>query len=375
MTRNPANKAPIGRIVGAAFAALFASGCADMLPDPNQIIRTRVLAVRTSVTQPLVADQEPTTRAQAIPFEGVTIEPFIVGPDGPIDPDTLDPVWLACELPPGAGLLTCLQDAMPLALADIPACPLPDLGDLMGEDLPETPSPCVIDRAGSPTYTVPLSINTFVGGSVELTMIAGDDGTSTDACARPFLDGDYELPNECLYVVQRLTIGPAEYFAFVVSGFGFEIPGLEAPDDPADVPQPDRNPRITRFEAAVLDDDGEPGPATVLGQGDVVELDLEQTLRIDVTQPEADLQSFEVSVNNGESTETETEKYSAQWYRSWGRLLSSTSNDPESYNEWTFVEDVQDETSEPEDDRAFMYYVVRDGRQGVAWWWFEARRP
>jgi hypothetical protein len=345
-----------------------------MLPDPNQIIRTRVLAVRTSVTQPLLPDMEPTTRAQALPFETVEIEPFIVGPDGPIDPDSLDPVWLACELLPGSTLLTCLQDAMPLELDEIPECPAPDFGALMGDELPSPPSPCVVGRTGVPSHTVPLSVNTFVGGSVELTMIAGDDGTSTDACARPFLDGEYELPNECLYAVQRLTIGPPEYFAHVLSQLGFEIPGFEAPD-PEDVPEPDRNPRISTFEASVLDEDGEPGDATALAPGDVIELDLDETLRIDVTQPEDDLQEFLVPVNNGESFETDTEAYSAQWYRSWGRLLNGSSNDPESYNEWTFVEDVQDETREPEDDRAFMYYVVRDGRQGVAWWWFEARRP
>jgi hypothetical protein len=31
----------------------------------------------------------------------------------------------------------------------------------------------------------------------------------------------------------------------------------------------------------------------------------------------------------------------------------------------------QDETETPPDDIARMYYVVRDGRQGVNWFWFE----
>ncbi len=355
--------------------ALLAAGCGDMLPDPNQIVRTRLLAIRTEVTQPLIEDEDATSRAQALPFETVGIVPFIVGPDGPIDADTLDPVWLACELPPGVSLLTCLQDAMPITLDEIPDCPVPSFADLDGEDLPTPPSPCVIGRTGSPQFIVPLSVNTLVGGSIELTVIAGDpEGPSTDECADPFLSAAYELPDDCLYAVQRLSVGPLEYFLFVAQQLGVEIPGFAVPE-PEDVPEPDRNLRITSFRAGVVDESGDQGDLTEVAVGEILELDLDQILRVELTQPEEDLQTYEIPINNGAEIEEREEVHDGQWYRSWGRILSGASDDPESFNEWNFTEDVQDETSEPPDDRAFMYYVVRDGRQGVAWWWFQVERP
>lgn len=346
-----------------------------MLPDPNQIIRNRVLAIRTEVTQPLAVEMGPATRAQALPFEVVHIEPLIVGTEGPIDPDSLDPLWIACELLPGAAVSTCLRDQFPLDLDDIPECPPPDFEDLAGEELPEYPSPCVLARTGAPDFVVPFSTTFLIGGDIELTMIAGEPGEiSTDDCIEPFLDGDYELPDECLYASHRLWTGPFDYFLLTVNDLGIPIPGLEPPY-PEDVETPNHNPRITRFAATTLDEDGEPGELVDIEGGDVVELELDQTLRVEIEQPEDELETFLVPINDGEDFEEESETYFGDWYRTWGRILSPLSDDPETFNEWTFLEDLQDETSEPPDGRAFLYYVVRDGRGGVDWTWLEARVP
>lgn len=347
----------------------------DELPDSSLIIRPRLLAIRTSVTQSLAPEMEATTRAQALPFETVSIEPFIVGPDGPIDPGVLDPVWLACELPPAAGLGSCIRAAIPIDFDDLVQCPTPSFDDLEGEELPEPPSPCFIARAGSPEFTVPFSPNSLIGGQIELTMVSGEPGEiSTDACLDPFLAGESDLPDRCLYGVQRLNLGPPEYLASVLAGFGVEIPGFEAPD-PEDVPEPDRNPRILEVKTAILDDDGEPGELVVVAAGDSVQLDLDEMLRIEITQPEDDLQTYEVPINDGEDFEETQEVYDGRYYRTWGETLSLESDDPDAFNEWSFVQGLQDEDASPPDDRAFLYYVVRDGRQGVDWFWLEARRP
>lgn len=362
-----------------ALASALASGCAMELPDEGLIISHRILAIRTAVTNPLLPEDPELAdrpKAEALPFETVTIEPFIVDPDGPVPndgDDALDLVWIACELTPGQGLFACIQDAMPLTLDDLPDCPVQDPLDLIegGDSLPETVSPCLIAREPAPEYTVPFSASVFVSGSIELTMIGGvPGGTDTDACARELLSGAYDLPDDCLYAVQRLNVGPLEQLALLADMFGAEIPGLEVPD-PDEVPEADRHPRISEVRVGIVSSDGRQiGQAQVIAAGDTVEVPLDRTLQIEVDSPEEDLQTYLIPVNNGESFEERDEAYAGEWFRTWGTLLSSTSDDPESFNQWRLSPGSQDELERPEDDLARLYYVVRDDRQGVNWFWF-----
>ena len=376
---------PSPRITTLALAAAVlggaggAAGCAMDLPDARVIISHRVLAIQTAVVAsvyPGAVDPDPDapTKAQALPFETVEITPFLVNEDGEVDPDSLDIVWLACELTPGQGLFACLQDAMPLALDDIPECVAPSFDVFMSEDLelPELDSPCVIGREGTPEYVVPFAANVFVGGSMELTMIAGvPGGTATDVCAAELLAGNYDLPDDCLFAVQRLNVGPVEVLLSFAASFGFEIPGFEVPD-PEDVPEPDQNPRITEVRVGIIGEDGEQvGDAVVMDYGGTFTAPRESLLQIEVDSPAEDLQTFQIPVNNGESFEDRDEAYQGDWYRTWGRFLSGSSDDPMSYNQWTLSQGDQDETEIPPEDKARVYYVVRDGRQGTNWFWFE----
>jgi hypothetical protein len=350
-------------------------GCAMDLPDERLIISYRTLAIRTAVTTSLLPNPEldaDRPKAQALPFETVELTPFIVNQDGNVDPDSLDVVWLACELTPGQGLFGCVSAAFPIALAEIPDCEVPDINQLSGGDLPEMVSPCVIAREGSPEYVVPLSANIFVGGAIELTMIAGvPGGTSTDECAKQLLADEYDLPDDCLYAVQRLSVGPVELLVQLAADFGVEIPGIELPD-PEDLPEPDRNPRITEIRVGVIDEEGmQVGDAFVVPSGGVFSAPLGSTLQVEVDSPEEDLQTFLIPVNNGESYEERSEAYQGDWYRTWGDFLSGSSDDPMSYNQWMLVQGEQDETEIPLNNRARLYYVVRDGRQGVNWFWIE----
>jgi hypothetical protein len=362
-----------------SLGAVIMSACAQDLPEPNLIINHRVLAIRTAVTTPLIPDPDPmvdllTPKAQALPFETVEITPFIVNPEGPVDPEQLDIVWIACELTLGQGLFACLQEAMPLSLDELPECSEPSLDELMGDELPEFENPCLIAREGTPEFVVPLSANVFIGGSLELTMIAGvPDGTSTDDCAAELLRGEYDLPNDCLFAVQRLNVGPIEQLLVLAQMFGIEIPGFEVPD-PEDVPDADRNPRITEVRVGLVDEEGEQiGDAFIIPQGGMVEAPRDATMQIEIDSPEEDLQTYLVPVNNGESYEERSETYDGAWFRTWGTMLSASSDDPSSFNRWTLTQGEQDEGETPVEDRARLYYVVRDGRQGVNWFWFEVQ--
>jgi hypothetical protein len=368
-----ARRLPLGALALVCGSSL---ACAMDLPDPNLIIDHRILAIRTAVTMPLVPAEDPqvdldTPKAQALPFEAVELTPFIVNPEGPVDPDSLDIVWIACELTPGQGLFACLQSSFPIALDDIPECSEPSLADLMGGALPEIDSPCVIAREGTPEYTVPLTANVFIGGGIELTMISGvPGGTSTDDCARELLGGAFDLPNDCLFAVQRLNVGPVEQLLVLADSFGFGIPGFEVPD-PEDIPEPDRNPRISQVRVGQVEGGEQVGNAVIITSGAQLSAPLGATLQVEIDSPEQDLQTYLIPVNNGESFEERSEAYQALWYRTWGTMLSPSSDDPSSYNQWRLTPGSQDETETPTDDLARMYYVVRDGRQGVNWFWFE----
>lgn len=366
-----------------ALAGLVVAGgvaCGDPLPSSQRIASTRVLALRAEVVTPLFPEMDPTLapRCEALPFEGVRLTPFVVDPEGPVDAAALEPVWIACNLGPIEGLFACLKAAIPTDLAAIPECPPVSLIGLDPNttELPEPPSPCRLAADPTPAdgqqdFTIPFASTLLYGGDVEITMIGRYGGApSSTECADRLLAGATDLDDECVYVVQRVSVGPIERLLFLVSMFGVELPaGLELPD-PAEIPDGDRNPRITDFKVTVVHPDGTTDDLGPQERGATIDVAIGDLLEIRTTAPEADLQTFPVQVNQGEGgTEDRQETYEARWFRTWGSLLAGSSDDPESYNEWEMIEGDQDEDPRPPGDRATLYYVLRDSRQGVDWWW------
>lgn len=361
--------------------------CGGELPIAERIATTRVLALRSEVVAPLPMtnnDPELGSRCEALPFEGVRLTPWIVTPTGPLDlsgPD-YDPVWIACNLGPGQGLFACLKAAVPLELADIPTCPVPTFADLMAAELPEPPSPCILPPDGSDDgkqdFTVPFASALLIGGDLEITLISRSPGSpSTAECAESLLAGDSQLPDDCLFVVQRVSVGPLEQLLAFAAGFGVMLPPeLGEPPPPDQIPDADRNPRILDFTVTRITAAGTPIELGPLSRGAVVKLDLGDTLKISTTTPEADLQDFQVPVNGGAGgSQTQTEGLDGAWFRTWGTLLANGSDDVMSINEWTLRPGSQDEQDAPPDDRATLYYVLRDSRLGVDWWWISVEVP
>ena len=369
--------------LAAALAGALA-GCGDPLPSSQRIAGTRVLALRADVVAPLPLlpeDPELAPRCQALPFEGVRLTPFVVDPDGPFDPALLDPIWLACNLGPIEGLFACLKAAIPTDLAAIPECPPVSLAGLDPEaaSLPEPPNPCRIPADDTPDdgqqdLTVPLAATLLYGGDVEVTLIGRDPrvpgAPTSEACADALLRGATAVDDACVYVVQRVSVGPIERLLLLLESFGAELPpGLEPPD-PEAIPDPDRNTRITDFAVTIIRPDGSAEELGPQPRGATVDVELGDLLELRTTAPESDLQVFPVPVNQGQGgTEERTETYRGRWFRTWGSLLAGSSDDPASYNEWEMIEGDQDEGPRPPGDRATLYYVLRDSRQGVDWWW------
>lgn len=391
MTRRPL---PL-RLALVLLPCTTAAACASDLPIAERIASVRPLAVRVEAVDPL-ASPDQATRTEVLPVETLRVIPFLVDEVEPLSPerieDELEPVWLACPLQPVQGVFACLSAQLPLELDEIEACPPVDLSalDVSSGELPAMPAPCRVptDTAAStpasPALQVPIDFNFFLGGDLELTMIAHrpDEG-DTDRCAQALLS-EQPLPSACLVLVQRASIGPDAEILKLAAQAG--VPGLDQlgtvpPDD--QIPDADRNTRITTFRVVVSDapvprdalvDVFEAGPAIDVARGDTLEVKAGQTLVIETTAPDDDLQTFLISAGDGTFEERE-ESYVGDWYRTWGTLLGNDSDDPRSFNTWTMVPGQQDdlESPLPPEGRATLYYVLRDDRQGVDWLWFHVQ--
>jgi hypothetical protein len=365
--------------LGLLVASLsLGTACGGDLPIKERIATTRMLALRSEVIAPLLPDDpELGARCEALPFERVKLEPWIEGPLDLTGPD-FDPVYIACNLAPGRGLFGCLKEALPTRLADLPTCPVPSFADLMGDPgaLDDPPSPCILPDDGSDDgvqeFVVPLASTLLIGGDLEVTMISRSPGSpTTSECAAPFLADESDLPDDCLYAVQRVGVGPTERLLSLAAMFGVQLPPEfgEAPD-PEDIPDGDRNPRIQDFQVFLIHPDAEDEELGPQPRGAVIQAAQGDTLKIVTNAPEGDLQEYLVPVNGGAGgTETRTEIYDGSWYRSWGSLLANGSDDPMSMDDWTLERGAQDETETAPGGQAFLYYVLRDGRLGVDWWW------
>ncbi|MBZ5713421.1 hypothetical protein [Nannocystis pusilla] len=391
---HPADLGPTASTGRARLACLLSLGtclgvaCAPDLPPGQRVAGPRILALRTEVIAPLFPAEEPAdagVRCEALPFEKVRVTPFMVEPTGVLDiaGAEFDPIWLACQLGPGQGLFACLRDALPLELDELPECPVPSFTDIdpNAMELPEYPSPCRFPDDGSDDgrleFTAPFAPNLLLGGDIELTMISRAPGSpATRACAEAMLSKAADLPNECIYAVTRVSVGPIEQLLAFAGMFGFELPPeLGEVPDPKDIPDGDRNPRIASFRVTVLDPAAD--EETEYGEverGGKITVKRGQTIEIDTDTPAVDLQTFPVPINNGVGgmgSELQTERLDGSWYRTWGTLLASGSDDREAFNQWTMRKGEADADELPPDGRALLYYVLRDSRLGVDWWWLE----
>lgn len=385
------------RIPLALLLVPMLAACAMDLPISERIISVRPLAMRVEAVDPL-ADPEAPVRTEVLPVETLRVVPFIVDDVDPLTPERieaeLEPVWLACPLQPVQGIFACLSAQLPLQLDDIEECPPVDFSalDPSSMELPAMPAPCRIPtEAGagastpaSPSMQVPIDFNFFLGGDLELTMIAHhpDEG-STERCAQALL-GEEPLPSECLIAVQRASIGPDARILQLAANAGLE--GLEQlgeiPSE-EEIPDPDANTRIDTFRVVITDERVdiknlesvlEDGTAIDVARGDTLEVVAGQTLVIETTASEEGLQTYFISAGNGEY-EAKQEYYVGDWYRTWGTLLGNDSDDPRSLNTWKMVPGEQDDvvSDVPPDGRATLYYVLRDDRQGVDWFWFHVQ--
>jgi len=369
------------RRASAAILAVLALGaltgaCADELPIAERIASTRPLATRIEILEP-TNPPEDATRAEGLPLETLRIVPFVVGTAAPLTATEIateiEPIWIACNMQPQSGLFGCISERFPIALADIEDCAPTDISALdPAAGLPLPPNPCrIIDGTpGEPQMQIPLDLGFLLGGDLEITMIGHEPGQGgTEACARALLGDEGALPDSCIVSTMRVAVGPDGELTELADMFGLaDAFDLGAVPDP--IPEPDHNPRITSFSVAVIDPDDNVLLAVDLERGDTIPVNPGDRIEIITEAPEDDLQTY--AIPSDETFEDQVEVYEGAWFRTWGTLLSPTSDDPKSTNTWTMTRGEQDEDDLPPGGEATLYYVLRDDRQGVDWFWFTA---
>jgi hypothetical protein len=361
-----------------ATCVLTLVACGEGLPLVERIANTRPLAVRVEVQDAAMRGDQ-AARTEALPLETVTIEPLFVDPAGLLDAATIaaeiEPVWLSCDLQPTQGLFGCISEAVPVSAEDIVDCPPPllEAPDLEGFEAP--PSPCWLRPAdpAKPELTVGISPTYLLGGDIEVTMVGHRPGaSSTPACLDALLSaGDPDA--DCLYVTQRVAVGPDAALLELAEEFG--IPPSSLPPGPDEVPDADRHPRLQEVRVAVFESAADDAAMTGVftpTPGEILEIAWGSRLEVEAEASPDDLQTYLVPGDAGDYT-PRTEFYEGSWFVTWGELLSPSSDDPLSQNTWTLVAGTQDETDLPEGEVATLVYVLRDDRQGVTWSHFAVR--
>jgi hypothetical protein len=262
-------------------------------------------------------------RAEGLPLQRARIVPFIVDPGGPLTADeiaeAIDPVWLACVLPPTQGLFGCLSAALPLELDGLVDCPGVDPAALDLTEIPRAPSPCRITQgsAAAPELGIFLDASFLLGGDIEATMIGHHPGEgSTAQCAAALLSGANPLPDACLYAVARVPVGPKGELLRLAAELGVPTDGL--PPIPEPIPEPDTHPRIRSFTVRVFDQDAQVDRIEI-EPGDTLRAPAGARLEIETEASEDDLQTYVIPVDSTEYAERD-ETFRGRWFRTWGTL-------------------------------------------------------
>ena len=360
----------------AVFAVAATAACGDMLPLEERIASTRPLAARVEVVGDSAGEDE-AVRAEALPVETIRVVPFIVDDEAPLSEEDIEsevePIWIACNMQPLQGLFGCISGRIPISLEDIPDCEPVDPSALSGDldDFPLPPNPCRLTEGtpARPQMQVPIDPTFLIGGDLEITMFGHTPGGGdSEVCARAVLEEEDEVPTSCIVTTLRAPIGPDGELSALADMFGLGDV-IELPPPPDEVPDPDRNPRIATFDVKVFDGEDFNVANFEVARGDTIEVVAGHRIEIETETPEEDLQTYLIP-RDGDEFEERDELLEGRWFRTWGELLSSDSDDRESKNTWTMVQGEQDEEELPPDGRATLYYVLRDDRQGVDWWWF-----
>ncbi|TPV97304.1 MAG: hypothetical protein B7733_00205 [Myxococcales bacterium FL481] len=318
--------------------------CLDELPDVQRVEGTRLLGVRATLAQSMVAPHEAGV-AEFVPGDAVILRTHLVDVDGAIDPATVPSRWIACSVAPSLPAFSCLVEAQPLDGDNVGAC-LP--GEAQAPVSLERP--CRLANLHEPTFVVPYFARASAGFDLELTGVFQLGDTPVATCETALLAGDFDTPDDCLYVSYPLRMVAAAI-----------------PDNPSPVSDVDRHPATGRLRVVVGSEDEGSQRTEMIDPGGELAMRLDERLELFAEPPPEARQRFVVPINNGETFESREESLLGRWYATSGTyeerdpgLESLTSEGLE----FDWVPDVRGRTR--------LYFVLRDGRAGTSWLSFDA---
>lgn len=268
--------------------------------DPSWLITgARELALDVEVIgqgpygQP-ITDTSRSSR-DALPLDTLSLRPIVVDTEGPIEPESLDGLWILCS-----GLGNCLLRDRDL---DSTRC--------TGTSI-QPPEPCVFDEGGPATLTMPdvpalllelTTIFTLVSGPTVAYIASPPNGPGLNACVARF--ESRERLDGCLLMERALGLGPLGELVDTLEAAGFD-PGIDEGAESLLARPRNRNPAVQTLQV-------EYGTGSVeVNAGARVAVPRDQEIRLTVLTTEEDLDAYEAMV--GEQTVLFSDNLDAQWW-------------------------------------------------------------
>lgn len=237
----------MGVVVGWLLA--LAAGCLPEGAPPWLVDHAIVASLRFDVVVPgpysPVSPRDDRSVASLMPGDRLRATPFLVGPDGPIDPDRVRPAWFYCRS------TRCYRD---LTAMEAPRrCAVEAVGST---------STCAIGRAGAVELKLGEMrslVDLFLDPPVLLMVAGTPGGTDTAECVQRLraLDERGETLQQCVMLMEPLPLGPL-WRLMVLAGFS-GLPDalpLEAISPAVQAAEPALYPAVLPFELTIHEVDG-----------------------------------------------------------------------------------------------------------------------